>query len=1203
MRRWKNHGIDGFVRVSGKNRKRYVWHAADCAQCLCYPGRRDICLHQLLDSNKKLTDFLANDATNGVWYEYNDLSGNFVDCSSETLLENVKIVPHTDHHFGRDKKCLVCGADDSTPVDTEPPVATFDETEILNRGTDDRGRSFVEIKGDTLHFTLSDASGIRSVTENYRTLTPDEDGLYSVAITDTVGYRQVRLEVYDKVGNRLYLDFMVYPMVETSITSVPDGITVLEICGDPVTEEKPANAIRWRRISESYSIKVRVPAGFNANWYLRANLSDQFQLVFGKPDDNNITSAGSGVSLLNASKTEGTPFPLSSLKNIIIRRVADTIAPNATISFKGNEYGEFTQIFTSVGYGLFYKNGITVNVAADDDNSGVGKAEYLFTEKQYYYESDLKNLTDGWREIELDSNGKGGFALVSETKGFLYVRFTDRDGNSKIVNAPTGLVIYNDAKIKDGESDTISKTHKELVANGLTLPIDLLSGDVDSIVCTNINGNNIPMTRNQQYRVSTNASTGEKVIALDIDNFLKTLVPGTYTLNVAFRPMGVDYVAADGNEAPDTVTITLIVKTSYREILITGDLGKYYDSEPVAQPEYILSEGGGQVKFEYKIKDEPDSTFSTEVPEKVGAYTVRVSVTGDEFYMDAYDRRDFKIRRREVTVENVKIKDKFYDGTNSAQFDGTPTANGLIDGDDVTLVIGEPSFADKNIGDGISVNITDFKLIGADADNYTLVQPSGITASIKVYVADKSEYTVNSNDWINEDFVVKAKEGWLLSLANLPDGEWVDTLTVSQENNDGTLTFYLKRISDGAISEAVSEGYKIDKTAPTGKISINELNFWQSFIKTITFGLFFKDDKSVTIEAFDNSEDDITIEYLLSDEIFTKEQLDGKEFAAYEGSFGIEPDKKVIVYARLTDKAGNVGYLCSDGIVLDATAPVITGADNERTYCGAVTLTISDDYLADVKLNGDPVKLADGKLVVNPADREQTVEAIDEAGNSVSITLTVNDGHTFGDWQLNGDGTHTRNCTINGCVTGVETEDCTDENKDHKCDYCGATLSECADDDKDHKCDYCGATLSECADDDKDHNCDYCGKKLTDHTGGEATCIEKAVCDICSKPYGEIDESNHADLKHIDAKAATKDADGNTEYWHCDGCGKYFADQASSKEITEADTVIAKLPADNNIPKTGDDFGLIARLAVLLLSGSAFAGLVFFGKKRKYFAK
>lgn len=1135
------------------------------------------------DSNKVMTDFLANDAENDVWYEYNDLSGKFVDGSRKTRLENVKVVPHTEHHFGSNKKCSVCGADDSTPVDNEPPVATFDETEILGRGVDGKGRNYVEIKGDTLHFTLSDASGIRSVTENYRTLTPDENGLYSIAITDTVGYRQVRLEVYDKVGNRLYLDFMVYPMVETSITSVADGMTVLEICGDPVTEEKPANAIRWRRICESYSLKVKVPAGFNASWYLRANLSDQFQLAFGKPDENNITSAGSGVSLISASKTEGTPFPLSSLKNIIVRRVADTKAPNATVSFKGNEYSGFTKIFTSVGYGLFYKDGITVNVAADDDNSGVGKAEYLFTEKQYYYEPNLKNLADGWREIELDSNGKGSFAFTSEAKGFLYVRFTDRDGNIKIVNAPTGLVIYNDAKIKDGESDTISKTHKELVANGLTLPIDLLSSDVDSIVCTKSDGNNIPMTRNQQYRVSTNASTGEKAITLDIDNFLKTIVPGTYTLNVAFKPMGVDYVEANGNEAPNTFTITLIVKTDFRTVYITNLLTKYYDSEPVS-PEYTVSEGGGQVKFEYKARLAPDSTYSTEVPEKVGEYTVRVSVTGDEFYMDAYDTQDFKIRRREVTVENVKIKDKFYDGTNVAQFDGTPTANGLIAGDDVKLIIGEPSFADKNVGEGISINITDFKLSGADADNYTIVQPSGITASIKVYVADKSEYTVNSNDWINEDFVVKSKEGWLLSLANSPDGEWVDTLTVSQENNDGTLTFYVKRISDGAISEAVSEGYKIDKTAPTGKISINELNFWQSFIKTITFGLFFKDDQTVTIEAFDNSEDDIIIEYLLSDEIFTKEQLDGKEFTAYEGSFGIAPDKKVIVYARLTDKAGNVYYLCSEGIVLDSTAPVITGADNDRTYCGAVTLTISDDYLADVKLNGVPVELTDGKLVVSPAEGEQTIEAIDEAGNSVSITITVNDGHTFGDWQSNGDGTHTRNCTINGCTTGVETEDCTDDNKDHKCDYCGATLSECADDDK-------------------DHNCDYCGKKLTDHTGGEATCCEKAVCDICSKPYGETDESNHSDLKHFPEKAATKDAEGNIEYWHCDGCGKYFADQAASKEITEADTVIAKLPADRNVPKTGDDFGIIARLAVLLLSGGVFAGIVFFGKRKKYFAE
>ena len=80
------------------------------------------------------------------------------------------------------------------------------------------------------------------------------------------------------------------------------------------------------------------------------------------------------------------------------------------------------------------------------------------------------------------------------------------------------------------------------------------------------------------------------------------------------------------------------------------------------------------------------------------------------------------------------------------------------------------------------------------------------------------------------------------------------------------------------------------------------------------------------------------------------------------------------------------------------------------------------------------------------------------------------------------------------------------------------------------------------------------------HSGGKATCKAKAVCEFCKASYGSLDPNNHADLKHIAAKAATAAAEGNIEYWYCEDCDKYFSDAAAAKEITKADTVTAKLP-------------------------------------------
>ena len=189
--------------------------------------------------------------------------------------------------------------------------------------------------------------------------------------------------------------------------------------------------------------------------------------------------------------------------------------------------------------------------------------------------------------------------------------------------------------------------------------------------------------------------------------------------------------------------------------------------------------------------------------------------------------------------------------------------------------------------------------------------------------------------------------------------------------------------------------------------------------------------------------------------------------------------------------------------------------------------------------------------------------------------------HNWGAWTSNEDGTHTRTCTVDGCSAGTQRENCIDANKDHKCDICDYIISECADDNKDHKC-------------------DYCGKKLTEHTGGKATCKDKAKCEVCGAEYGELDAKNHTNLKHFPATAATKTTEGNIEYWYCEGCGKYYSDKDGTKGIKKADTVTAKLKDDSKSPQTGDTSNLALWIALLFVSGGAAIGTTVVSRKKKY---
>ena len=327
-----------------------------------------------------------------------------------------------------------------------------------------------------------------------------------------------------------------------------------------------------------------------------------------------------------------------------------------------------------------------------------------------------------------------------------------------------------------------------------------------------------------------------------------------------------------------------------------------------------------------------------------------------------------------------------------------------------------------------------------------------------------------------------------------------------------------------------------DSEKPTGEIKISE-NSWKAFLNNITFGLFFKDTQTVTITAADNSGETVTVEYLLSTKELTKAELDGMTFTAYTAPFGIDPDNEYIIYVRLTDKAGNMDYICSDGIVLDGTSPVITGIENGKTYCEAQTVTITEKYVDTVTVNGTAVTLDEnGSFVLSPADGGQKIVVTDKAGNTAEMSVTVNDGHTFGEWTSNGDGTHTRQCTADGCTEGVETDNCIDEDKNHICDICGNIISNHEDANQDHVCDLCGKVISNHEDADNNHICDYCGKVISNHEDAD----KDHICDHCGKVISNHEDADNNHICDYCDKVISNHEDANKDHV-CDYCGKVFS--------------------------------------------------------------
>ena len=606
-------------------------------------------------------------------------------------------------------------------------------------------------------------------------------------------------------------------------------------------------------------------------------------------------------------------------------------------------------------------NGATVEGSKVYDGTSEAKITNAGTLSDNY---DGENLTIVAGSAAYDNKNVGTGKTVAFT-GFALAG--DAAANYKLIAQPTDT--------------TADITAKEIAINGAAVEASrIYNGTTDAKITNagapsvNYDGENLKVAAGKAAYDNKNVGKDKTVtftgFALEGDaaaNYKLTAQPDAVTADITVKEIKIVDTAVETSKIYDGSTDAKITEKGTFDGLINGDkvdivTGKAaYDDKSV---------GSGKTVAFYDFALSGDDAANYVLAAQPANTTASISA-------------------KELTIADLKVKDKQYDGKNTAAIDGTPTLVGVVDGDVLTLVNGVPTFDSVKIGKNIAISFTAFTLSGdsVTVGNYTLTQPSGITANIVEYVADGSEYGVNSNDWLNKDFVITAKEGYKLSLTDTANGEWVDSLTASDETGNGKLTFFVKNTETGIISAAVTENYKIDKTAPTGEVKLNERTAFQKFINTITFGLFFKDDVHVKLTATDEASGVKSVMYFKSDRILTDEEVRAITDWTDNSDFDIEAKDmdKFIIYVRIEDNAGNVTLIGSDGATLDTTAPEIVGVENDKTYYVTKKVAIDDENLASVTLNGETVE--DVFTLVGDKDATYVIRAEDKAGNMTEYTV------------------------------------------------------------------------------------------------------------------------------------------------------------------------------------------------------------------------
>ncbi|MBO5371425.1 MAG: fibronectin type III domain-containing protein [Lachnospiraceae bacterium] len=675
---------------------------------------------------------------------------------------------------------------------------------------------------------------------------------------------------------------------------------------------------------------------------------------------------------------------VSEVYTLVVNK--DHTAPTGSITLGENIWTKLLEIIT---FGIYKDESQTVEIAASDAH--VGMAENGIS---CYKSASATAMT----VAELDALEESAWiasnrAVLENESSVIYARFTDALGNVSYISSD-GIVVGDAAPSVEiqlegtGMLEGETKSYQDKAEIKLVITDDVKSAGIKKITYQINDG--------EEKTIAVEEGQTETEAAIMIDSI------GINTLTI---------VTEDNNGNTATICETITIYSSLDAKLAAAE-EIIYDKQPLEPGvDVILSAGESKGEVTWSYRSDASKEYTEGLPTNAGVYEVKASIAKDttNYYVAAEKIIEVEIKK---ASQILNFSSDCYQPATGSRFYvivGGVSSTGEIQftaGDTEMLTIVESDLAYDAETQIVRVpaevhtagNTTITISVAAD-ENHEAAEKS-VNVQVLETVSPEHPYTITGiagdNGWYKSDISIQAADGYTLALEEA--GEYQSSYSVVGEGkNLAPETMYFK--TDVGDTYAITmDTVNIDMTAPEGTLTAGE-SVWRQFLNTITFGTFFKDTVVVEVKDAKDSVSGVnTIQYYQSDKAMTMEEvLELTDNAWTDSKITLEPDQMAVVYAKLTDMAGNTAYLSTDGMIADKTPAII---ELKPSYDVNQWITVQDakvdvtveDALAGIPEDGITYQIDGGTVFAG--EKIFTIEGLEDGIHNILVTVKDNSGNT-----------------------------------------------------------------------------------------------------------------------------------------------------------------------------------------------------------------
>lgn len=680
----------------------------------------------------------------------------------------------------------------------------------------------------------------------------------------------------------------------------------------------------------------------------------------------------------------------------------DPDAPQCSKIKFGEENKVVTDLATTITFGIYKNKNIEAKVELSDELSGIkGWSYYVANTAKDVAFKDLLTPDDYAEELTKEhftagaTTGANAYTISvgklkdGETLGsnnyIVFVKVKDNVGNTKIYGS-NGIVLENfhDITVEYNEKPASTTTQQGTVDSRT-----YYSGDAELALTAKENASESKFysgLEKMQYTISRHWGDGKKETEEEVTELNKFGFPEDVTLEKLqeYCTIEKNLELKNDPEKSQVITVSATANDNAGNAMETrADYTLVLDSiAPTVESSYAQTNNNGA--FLNAKYANSDVTYSVNVTERF-LNVLKVTLNGTEYTLEELNSQKDALGIKEITMDKVN---DFADTTDSTVYkftivfhkDGEYTVQTKVaDAAGNTGEDKEFSFVIDTVRPEMQVTYTAYRPNGTSF----VLDPSrgrayaneevafvAVTAVITERNFDakdtKVAYTaVNSKGKAvkDADYDAAIREEWNnKGNVSTEDNRFVYELSLPTISVDANYDFAYDYtdLAGNPINETIKQAVTLDRTKPEGTVTVEDLvngsasETWNKFLSAITFGHFGKNSVRASMTSDDETAGVAATQYLTSAKALTRSELEARTgWTGYSSKISLAASQNLVVYEKITDKAGNIQYISTDGIIVDNVAPVVKITPTNPGW-GKGVYSASDNPGFDISVT-DPV--------------------------------------------------------------------------------------------------------------------------------------------------------------------------------------------------------------------------------------------------------